>query len=121
MPTVPMFVLISEYTAPLPDVEAALPEHANWVAAEYGRGRILVSGRRMPPIGGLLVVRAEDEEDALRWIATDPLVQRSLAHYSIVEFGATDFPKLSAAFERFISDVTDLPGVSDSEGAQQAS
>ncbi|HEY5332123.1 MAG TPA: YciI family protein [Solirubrobacterales bacterium] len=97
----PMFVLISEYQASIAEVEAVLPRHSEWVTAGYREGRILVSGRRQPPQGGLIVAAGLDRADVEHWLAGDPFVVAAVAVYRIEQFGATDFPKRSPAFDLF--------------------
>jgi uncharacterized protein YciI len=96
-----MFVLLSEYRQPPQEVADALPRHSEWIAAQYECGRLLVSGRRRPATGGLLVARGESRVDILAWIANDPFVSEGVATYDVYEFDATDFPKRGAQFEAF--------------------
>jgi uncharacterized protein YciI len=98
----PVFVLTSEYQRPIAEVETVLPQHTEWVAAGYEHGRILVSGRRQPPVGGIIVAIGENRQDIQRWLAADPFVLAGLAEYKIEEFGATDFPKRSRGFDMFL-------------------
>ncbi len=98
----PMFVLISEYRRPIAEVDTVLPRHSEWVEAGYEAGRVLVSGRREPPVGGLIVAVGNDREDVERWLASDPFVETGVAEYNVTQFGATDFPKRSPAFDLFL-------------------
>ena len=98
-----MFVLISRYTVPMDVVRGVAPEHGDWVAAEYARGRIVVSGRRDPWEGGVLVVRGESVDEVRAWIADDPLVLRGVAAYEITAFEATEHPKRSPALDVFLA------------------
>jgi uncharacterized protein YciI len=98
-----MFVLLSEYLRPPEDVAEVLPRHSEWVVAQYEAGRMLVSGRRQPPVGGLLVARGESRDDVLAWVADDPFVLEGVARYDVHAFDATDFPKRSEQFASFAS------------------
>lgn len=98
-----MFVLISRFQKPLEEVNHFLVPHSEWVQRHYESGRFLVSGRREPPIGGVIVARASSEQELREVLTTDPLQQMGLAEYEIFAFGATDFPKRSSAFETFVS------------------
>lgn len=97
-----MYVVITSYQVERERIEAALPAHSEWVARSYAEGRILVSGRRHPPKGGLLVVRAESPEEVETWLAGDPLVRDGLVASEIHGFDATEAPKRSAAFDLFL-------------------
>jgi uncharacterized protein YciI len=96
-----MFILLSTYLRPLDEVDAALSDHIAWVTRGYEEGHILVSGRREPPEGGAVVMRAADEEEVRALLADDPFQARGLARYEVHAFGATDFPRRSAGFQAF--------------------
>ena len=98
-----MFVLISRFQKPIEEVNLTFPLHSAWVQQNYEAGRFLVSGRREPPIGGIVVARAESEQELRELLKTDPYQQRGLAEYEIFSFEATDFPKRSSAFDSFAS------------------
>jgi uncharacterized protein YciI len=98
-----MFVLISHFQRPLDEFSRSLAPHSVWVQRQYESGRFLVSGRREPPIGGIIVARASSEQELREILNTDPLQQLGLAEYEVFAFEATDFPKRSSAFETFAS------------------
>ncbi len=70
---------------------------------QYESGRFLVSGRREPPIGGIIVARASSEQELREVMTTDPYHQKGLTEYDIFAFEAADFPKRSSAFDAFAS------------------
>jgi uncharacterized protein YciI len=98
-----VYVALSDYQVPLADIDPHLAEHREWAAAHYADGRLLVSGRRTPPVGGILVLRASSQEDAEAFVATDPFALRGFSAYHVYGFTATPPPWRSAAFELFIS------------------
>lgn len=105
-----MFVLISRYQKPLEEVNRAIPQHSAWVQRHYESGHFLVSGRREPPVGGLIVARAESEQELREILTTDPFQQMGLAAYEIFAFEATDFPKRSNGFDAFAAEpLRELP------------
>ncbi len=99
-----MFVLISRFQKPLDEVNRSFALHSAWVQRQYEAGRFLVSGRREPPIGGIVVARASSEQELRELLTTDPYQQQGLAEYEIFAFEATDFPKRSHAFDTFASE-----------------
>jgi len=112
--TMRMFVLLSRYQKPLVEVNRSLPQHSQWVQRQYESGRFLVSGRREPPIGGIIVARASSEQELREVLTTDPFQQKGLAEYEVFAFDATDFPKRSSAFDTFASKPLGEPhGVGD--------
>jgi uncharacterized protein YciI len=84
-----MYIALLEYTAPVDEVDYALPDHIEWVKKQYEAGHFLASGRQVPRVGGVILARpmARGKLDAL--LATDPLVVRKLSKYQVVEFQAT--------------------------------
>ncbi len=98
-----MFILISRFQRSLDEINHFLAPHSEWVQRHYESGRFLVSGRREPPIGGIIVARASSEQELREILTTDPLQQMGLAEYEVFSFEATDFPKRSSAFDTFTS------------------
>src|SRR5450432_1891196 len=96
-----MFVLLSRFQKPLEEVNRFLTAHSVWVQQHYESGRFLVSGRREPPTGGVIVTRAESEQELREILALDPLQQMGLVEYEIVAFEPAVFPKRSSAFDAF--------------------
>jgi uncharacterized protein YciI len=113
-----MFVLISRFQRPFDEVNLSFASHSAWVQRQYESGRFLVSGRREPPIGGIIVARASSEQELREVLTTDPYRLKRLAEYEIFAFEATDFPKRSSAFEAFASmPLRELPQMQESEGS----
>ena len=109
-----MFVLISRFQRPIDEVNLSFASHSAWVQRQYESGRFLVSGRREPSIGGIIVARASDEQELREVLTSDPYQQKGLAEYEIFAFDATDFPKRSSAFDTFASNpLSELPPVQE--------
>ncbi len=96
-----MFVLISRFQQPLEEINRHLAQHSEWAQAQYASGRFLVSGRREPWVGGVIVARAASEDELWEVLRADPLQQMGLAKYELFAFEAAEFPKRSSAFEAF--------------------
>ena len=50
-----MFVLLLGYIRPIEEVDALMREHVAWLNEHYDAGRFVVSGRRVPRTGGVIV------------------------------------------------------------------
>jgi uncharacterized protein YciI len=96
-----MFVAVSEYQVPEETIAAHAAAHRSWVQEQYLRGRLLVSGRRSPPEGGVLVGSAADGTDVRALLDSDPFSVRGIAAWRVVEFDATDFPCRTEEFDTF--------------------
>lgn len=80
-----MFVLVSRYTAPSEQVEELVPAHREHLARLERDGRLVVSGRRVPWNGGVIVLRGTREQ-AEAAVAEDPFTRAGVATTELVEF-----------------------------------
>ena len=84
-----MFVIELIYTAPLAEIDKAMPAHMKFLKKYYASGHFLVSGRKIPRDGGIILA-AGDSREAIEAIAhEDPFVARGLAEVRIVQFRAS--------------------------------
>ena len=79
------FVLISRYTAPLERIEELVPAHRAYLQEHFASGLFVVSGRRVPWTGGVIVARG-DRAAVEAAVAADPFTQSGVAETEIVEF-----------------------------------
>jgi uncharacterized protein YciI len=84
-----VFVLLLTYTRPLDEVDALMRRHMAWLNEGYAAGRFLVSGRRMPRTGGVIVATGDDRDEIEALAATDPFVTGGVATVEVVQFRAS--------------------------------
>jgi uncharacterized protein YciI len=84
-----MFVLLLSYIRPLEEVDALMREHVAWLNEHYAAGRFVVSGRRIPRTGGVIVARGDDREEIDRIAAADPFVSGGVATCEVIQFRAS--------------------------------
>lgn len=84
-----MFVIELVYTAPLARIDARMPAHMRFLKKYYAAGNFLVSGRKIPRDGGIILAVAASRDEVERIIAEDPFVEQGLAEYRIIEFRAS--------------------------------
>jgi uncharacterized protein YciI len=84
-----VFVLLLTYVKPLPEVDALMREHVAWLKEQYGAGRFLVSGRRIPRTGGVIVARGDDRAEVEALVARDPFVSGGVATCEVIQFRAS--------------------------------
>ena len=84
-----MYVVLLNYTAPIEEVDYALPDHVEWLGKQYEHGHFLASGARKPRTGGVIITRpmARGKLDAI--LASDPFCVKHLAKYEVIEFSPT--------------------------------
>jgi uncharacterized protein YciI len=84
-----LFVLLLTYTKPLSEVDALMGEHVAWLNEHYDAGRFLVSGRRIPRTGGVILARGDDQEEIEALAASDPFVSAGAATCEVIRFRAS--------------------------------
>jgi uncharacterized protein YciI len=84
-----VFVLLLTYVKPLAEVDALMREHVAWLDEHYAAGRFLVSGRRIPRTGGVILARGDDREATEALAATDPFVRGGVATVEVIQFRAS--------------------------------
>ena len=84
-----MFVLLLTYTKPLDEVDALMRQHMAWLDEHYAAGRFVVSGRRIPRTGGVILARGDDREEIAAIAASDPFVSGGVATCEVVQFRAS--------------------------------
>jgi uncharacterized protein YciI len=84
-----LFILSLTYIRPLAEVDALMDAHVSYLETEYMRGSFLLSGRKEPRTGGIILARADSQETIQRIIANDPFLQRGIATYEVIEFQPT--------------------------------
>jgi uncharacterized protein YciI len=84
-----MFVIELIYKAPLASIDAHMAAHVRFLKKHYAAGHFLVSGRKIPRDGGIIVATGATREEIEAIVREDPFVARGLAEYRIVEFRAS--------------------------------
>jgi uncharacterized protein YciI len=84
-----MFIVSLSYTAPLGEVDAHLAAHRDFLATHYASGTFLMSGRKVPRDGGIIVAHAPSRAALDAVLAADPFARAGLARYEVTEFVPT--------------------------------
>jgi uncharacterized protein YciI len=84
-----MFVIELIYKADLAQIDAHMRAHVAFLKKHYAAGTFLVSGRKIPRDGGIIIALG-DSREAIQAIAEqDPFYTRGLVDLRIVEFRAS--------------------------------
>jgi uncharacterized protein YciI len=84
-----MFVIELTYKAELKQIDACMGAHMKFLRKYYAAGNFLVSGRKIPRDGGIILAVGESR-DAIEAIAKeDPFYTRGLADVRVIEFRAS--------------------------------
>lgn len=84
-----MFVVELIYKAPLAEIDAAMAAHVRFLKKYYAAGHFLVSGRKIPRDGGIILAVAESRERLEAIVREDPFCARGLADFRVIEFRAS--------------------------------
>ena len=84
-----MYLMISTYTAPLEQVDAARDDHLRFIDGLEERGLVVSAGRQDPPVGGVVLLDVRTEAEAHVLMADDPYVLRGLAAYQAIGWQPT--------------------------------
>ncbi len=84
-----MFIVELIYKAPLEAIDKAMAAHTRFLKKYYAAGNFLVSGRKVPRDGGI-VVAVGTSRDQIETIAReDPFYVQGLADVRVIEFQAS--------------------------------
>ena len=96
-----MFIIELTYKADLAEIDAHMRAHMTFLRKYYDAGNFLVSGRKIPRDGGIILATASSREQLEAIAHEDPFYKRGLADVRVIEFNdsqrAADFPKREEA------------------------
>jgi uncharacterized protein YciI len=84
-----LYLIVLDYLRPLADIDRHMAEHRAFLARHYEAGHFLLSGRKQPRTGGLILAAADDIEQVSRWICDDPFHAAGVAAYTVVGWQPT--------------------------------
>ena len=84
-----MFIIELIYKAALADIDASMAAHVKFLKKYYAAGHFVVSGRKIPRDGGIIVAVAKSRSQIEAIIREDPFYRRKLADFRIIQFRAS--------------------------------
>jgi len=84
-----MFVIELIYKRELADVDRHMTAHMKFLKKYYDAGNFLVSGRKIPRDGGIIIATGKSRPEIEAIVAEDPFVARGIADFRIIEFRAS--------------------------------
>lgn len=94
-----MYIISLTYKVPLENIDQHLLAHVDYLNKQYELGNFLMSGRKVPRDGGIILAKAESKEELMNLIAQDPFKIHELADYEVIEF----IPSKAAAELQFLT------------------
>jgi uncharacterized protein YciI len=84
-----MFVIELSYKAGLAEIDACMAAHVIFLKKYYASGNFLVSGRKVPRDGGIILAVGKNRRQVEAIIEEDPFFKHGLADFRIIEFRAS--------------------------------
>ena len=84
-----MFVIELIYKVDLAEIDAHMAAHVDFLKKYYAAGNFLVSGRKIPRDGGIILAVAKSRREIEAIVAEDPFHVHGLADFRIIEFRAS--------------------------------
>ena len=81
-----MFVILLNYIKPLSEVDHFVGEHRAFLERHYAAGHFLMSGRKEPRTGGVILAKAASKAEIEKIVQDDPFHREQIAEYEIIEF-----------------------------------
>ena len=92
-----MFVIELVYKVDLSQIDAHMAEHVAFLRKHYADHTFVVSGRKVPRDGGIILATGHDRAAIDAIMQSDPFIRLGLADYRLIEFRASqrsdDIPK----------------------------
>ena len=88
-----MFLLINKYLVDEAGLAEVHPAHGAWFAEQCERGPVVMAGRQVPSVGGVVMIDVATRAEAEAFAAGDPYTGAGVASYDVIEFNlARCFP-----------------------------
>jgi uncharacterized protein YciI len=84
-----MFIIELVYKADLDRIDKHMARHVKFLKKYYAAGHFLISGRKIPRDGGIILAVGRSREEIDGIVAEDPFHQHGLADFRVIEFRAS--------------------------------
>ena len=84
-----MFVVELIYKADLKEIDARMRAHMAFLNKHYAEGRFLISGRKIPRDGGIILALGKSRDEIEAIMREDPFCKNGLAEFRVIEFRAS--------------------------------
>jgi uncharacterized protein YciI len=84
-----LFVIELVYKASLDKIDAAMAGHVRFLKKYYAAGNFLISGRKIPRDGGIIIAVGNSRDQIEAIMREDPFCARGLADFRVIQFRAS--------------------------------
>jgi uncharacterized protein YciI len=81
-----MFIVNLNYIVPLEKLDEHMTDHVKYLRKYYKQNVFVMSGRKVPRTGGIILAMADSKEQIEKIISEDPFYVHKLAEFSVTEF-----------------------------------
>ena len=81
-----MFLIDINYIVTLEELDKHIDAHVEYLKKYTEKGVLIISGRKVPRTGGILIALADSKEEVEKIITEDPFYHYKLAEMTITEF-----------------------------------
>jgi uncharacterized protein YciI len=81
-----MFLILLSHITPIETVDRLIGAHRQFLERHYTSGVFLLSGRKEPRTGGVILAKAKSRSEIEKIIEEDPFSIEKVATYTIIEF-----------------------------------
>jgi uncharacterized protein YciI len=96
-----MYIISLTYKTTIDEVEKHIEEHINFLEKYYALDKFVLSGRKNPRTGGIILANNISDIEVQEIIKEDPFYKNQIADYEITEFTPT---KYDQRFKPFITE-----------------
>ena len=80
------FIIILTYKISLDEVDTHIKDHILFLDKYYNSGNFILSGRKNPRTGGVILCKFNSSEEVHSIIKEDPFYTYKIADYEVIEF-----------------------------------
>jgi uncharacterized protein YciI len=80
------FIILLSYKKPLEEVDKHVKEHIVYLDKYFHSNNFLLSGRKNPRTGGVILCKFNSIEEVYSMIKEDPFYIYEIADYEVIEF-----------------------------------
>ncbi|RAI98722.1 uncharacterized protein YciI [Chitinophaga skermanii] len=95
-----MYLILLQYIRPVAAIDHYMAGHQAFLEKYYQEGTFILSGRRKPRTGGLILCKAKSRREVEQILAEDPFDKLQLVLYEIIEFEPTVY---ASELEQYMS------------------
>lgn len=99
-----LFVCVSQYVKPPAEIEPHIAAHIEWLGLQDAAGRLVSSGRQVPPGGGVIILAGADKAEVRALLDTDPFAVNACASYWLFEYELNPEPIRGRLMDYFVGE-----------------